>query len=127
MNRLSEKEGWLIICAPLVSSLVWAAGVVAGNAGWIQGMSTSAPVGATVALTFCTLVVYLITLPLLLRLYRRWRSSDRHVGRRLLISGLVVGTVWGLILKNIGSSYLVFGPLCGAAVGFFLAITLRAR
>jgi len=127
MAHLTEREGWLLVIAPLSSAIVWGGGVTAGNLGWLSGWATHAPVGATFTMTFCTSVLYLLSLPALLRLVTHWRSNGKKVGFRLVLSGLAVGGVWGGVLKGIGPAYLIAGPICGLAIGLFLAAALCVR
>lgn len=97
----------------------------AANNGLISKLgSTTAPIGATCLLTFMTFFVYLVTLPLLIYLYKRWGLTGKPIGRRLFLFGLVVGGSWGLLLEQVGSAFVFLGPLSGAVAGLFLATTL---
>jgi hypothetical protein len=124
MGHLTEREGWLVLIAPFSSAIVWAGGVIAGNLGWFSGWSTTAPVGATFTMTLCTTILYLLSLPVLLRLLKHWRANGKQVGSRLVLSGLAAGSVWGGFLKTLGPAYLIAGPACGLVIGLFLASTL---
>ncbi|WP_322054927.1 hypothetical protein [Paraburkholderia bannensis] len=127
MERLDGREGWLLLIAPLSTAVVWAGGIAAGNVGWISGWGTRAPVGAIFALTTCTFFLYLLSLPILVRLLKRWRRGRRAVGFRLVLSGLATGSAWGLMLKGIGPAFAIQGHACGLVVGLLLAIALRRR
>ncbi|MGP8431931.1 hypothetical protein ACT2FY_00380 [Paraburkholderia fungorum] len=121
-NQLTDAERWLFLLAPVSSAFVWGGSVMVGNAGWADGLRSPYPIQVTVVMTMMTFLVYLLTLPVLVRLYKHWRNGKRNVGGRLFLSGLLVGSAWGLLLKPIGPAYIALGPLCGAAVGLFLAV-----
>jgi hypothetical protein len=95
MAHLTEREGWLFLIAPMLLAIVWVGGMTAGHLGWISGWSTNAPVGATLTMTFCTFVLYPLSLPVLLSLLKHWRANGKKVGFHLVLSGLAAGSVWG--------------------------------
>ncbi|HIH2751022.1 TPA: hypothetical protein ACYLN4_006848 [Burkholderia lata] len=79
-------------------------------------------------MTAITCFLYLLSLPLLKRLYMYWRRKSVRVGIRLILCGAVFGGVWGSVCSMIAKAYLVYGPACGIVVGLFLAATLgRSR
>ncbi len=98
--------------------------MVAGNAGWFPGGFTDSPVLTTFVLTTITCFLYLLSLPVLKRLYVSWRRKSVRIGVRLVLCGTIFGGVWGWVCSMIAKAYLLYGPACGIVVGLFLAVTL---
>lgn len=123
----ATRDIWAFRLAPLSSVIVWGGSVAAGNVGWLSGMFTDSPVSFTFVMTAITSILYLLSFPILKRLYAYWRRKNVSVGIRLFLCGIIFGGVWGWICSMIAKSYLLFGPACGIVVGLFLAVTLGRR
>ncbi|WP_186214570.1 hypothetical protein [Burkholderia gladioli] len=78
----------------------------------------------TFVLTTITCFLYLLSLPVLKRLYVSWRRKSVRIGVRLVLCGTIFGGVWGWVCSMIAKAYLLYGPACGIVVGLFLAVTL---